>query len=195
MERCFFSFSPPPPPTPLLEMGFGRRVGGGGLGAAGLGADGGDRSWPLFTVRILSLNKSCSKGSGSLCLEASFFPLCDLEIAADEIALQLAGDMCTEYSIFSLLTYLSVCSFALLCYPYVTLLYGRVSNCWYFLLNPSCRGFQQISMCFRTSEMFSYFKMSAGGNWIRLGLITAFCDQKFNVSHSNSCLLLFLAFF
>lgn len=87
----FFFFSP------SLEMAFGKRVGRRAAGVASLGADGDDRSWPSFTVWILNFNKSCNKGSGSLCLEASweliFFPLCELEIVADEIVLQLANDL------------------------------------------------------------------------------------------------------
>lgn len=93
LENGFFFF----PPPPSLEMVFGKRVGRRAVGVAVLGAEGDDRSWPSFTVWILNFNKSCNKGSGSLCLEASweliFFPLCDLEIIADEIVLQLARDL------------------------------------------------------------------------------------------------------
>lgn len=85
----------------------GRRA----AGVAGLGADGGDRSWLWFTVWILNLNKSRSKGSRSLCFEASwellFFPLRDLETVADEIALQLAsGLQCSPFSLSSICTVL-----------------------------------------------------------------------------------------
>lgn len=96
----FFFFLPPP----FIRGGVweeGGKEGRRAAGAAALGADGDDRSWPLIMVWILNFNKSCSEGTASFCLEASFFPLRDLEIAADEIALRLASEIYTEYSIFS----------------------------------------------------------------------------------------------
>lgn len=66
-KYCFFF-----PPQPITEMAFGRRVGRRTAGVAGPGADGDGRSSPLFTVCILNLHRSCHKGSGSRCLEASW---------------------------------------------------------------------------------------------------------------------------
>lgn len=59
-------------PQPFTEMALGRRVGRRTAGVAGPGADGDGRSSPLFTVCILNLHRSCHKGSGSRCLEASW---------------------------------------------------------------------------------------------------------------------------
>lgn len=58
-------------PHPFTEMAFERRVGRRTADVAGPGADG-DGSCPLFTVCILNLHRSCHKGSGSRCLEASW---------------------------------------------------------------------------------------------------------------------------
>lgn len=59
-------------PHSFTAIAFGRRVGRRAGGVAGPGADGDGRSSPLFTVCILNLHRSCHRGSGSCCLEASW---------------------------------------------------------------------------------------------------------------------------